>query len=527
MKFYTFILIAVFSTLRIAAQLSPGELSLPHSSLEGLSNCTQCHVLGNKVSSEKCLTCHKEIKERISLNKGYHVSSQVKGKECFVCHSDHHGKKFQLIKFDIQKFDHNLTGFGLSAPHAKKECRECHSGKNIIDSKVRARKETWLGLGANCLSCHDDYHRNTLSTECLTCHTDVAFKPASKFSHSSARFQLKGKHAAVACIKCHKEVTEGGKKYVEFKGIPFSVCTSCHKDPHQNKFGQDCSQCHNEDSFLVVKGVRGFDHNKTDFKLVGKHQVVNCKACHKGKFTDPLKSAKCTDCHSDYHKKQFAVNGVSPDCSKCHNVKGFNLFSFTPEQHNQSAFPLKGSHEAIPCFECHKKQKDWNFRGIGINCKDCHKDVHQAFIPAKYYPESNCSICHNSVRWAEVAFDHSKTSFPLTGAHSKINCRACHLKGDNASISQQKFTGLPGKCNDCHDDKHFRQFEKNGITDCSQCHAPEKWVPARFDHSKAAFKLDGKHINVPCIKCHKPQQEGSVYYVKYKLKVFTCESCHS
>jgi hypothetical protein len=322
-------------------------------------------------------------------------------------------------------------------------------------------------------------------------------------------------------------VTEGDKKFQEFKGIQYAGCTACHKDPHQNKFGQDCSQCHNEESFLVVKGVKGFDHNKTDFKLEGKHQTVNCKACHKGKFTDPIKFARCTDCHTDYHKTQFAVNGISPDCSKCHSVSGFNSFSYTLEQHNKGVFPLEGSHEAIPCFECHKKQKDWNFRGIGRKCVDCHKDVHQPLIPAKYYPESNCTICHSEISWSTVAFDHSKTSFLLSGAHSKINCRTCHIKGENAPISQQKFTGLPGKCNDCHTDKHFGQFAKNGVTDCSACHSSGKWVPSDFDHNTAAFKLDGKHKNVPCIKCHKPQQEGSDYYIKYKLKVFTCESCHS
>ena len=58
-------------------------------------------------------------------------------------------------------------------------------------------------------------------------------------------------------------------------------------------------------------------------------------------------------------------------------------------------------------------------------------------------------------------------------------------------------------------------------------HDTENWKASKFDHNKTAFKLDGKHINVVCSKCHKPQQQGSFFYVKYKLKVFTCESCHS
>ena len=51
----------------------------------------------------------------------------------------------------------------------------------------------------------------------------------------------------------------------------FTNCTSCHKDPHKNKFGQNCRQCHSEESFKAVKGSKNFDHNKTDFKLEEKH----------------------------------------------------------------------------------------------------------------------------------------------------------------------------------------------------------------------------------------------------------------
>jgi hypothetical protein len=32
---------------------------------------------------------------------------------------------------------------------------------------------------------------------------------------------------------------------------------------------------------------------------------------------------------------------------------------------------------------------------------------------------------------------------------------------------------------------------------------------------------------VPCSRCHKPEQQGSDFFTRYKLKIFTCESCHS
>jgi hypothetical protein len=515
-----------FTFMNVAGQLSPGDLSNPHSNLEGLSNCTQCHVLGNKVSDEKCLVCHTEIQSAINLKKGYHSSSDIAGKQCFTCHSEHNGKKFQLIRFDATKFDHNLAGYNLSVPHAKQECKACHTSKNITDLKLKGKKSTYLGLNTECLTCHADYHIRTLSSACLNCHTDDKFVPASKFSHVNARFQLAGQHKKVDCIKCHKVVTTDGKKFQQFSGVQYNNCTSCHKDPHQNKYGQNCRQCHSEESFQVVSGLKNFDHNKTDFKLEEKHLIVNCRECHKTKFTDPLKHDRCTDCHSDYHKSQFVKNGVVPDCSQCHSVKGFTSFSFRLEQHNLGAFPLKGSHSAIPCYECHKKQDKWNFRAIGLQCKDCHTDIHKPLIQAKYYPESDCKACHTEVKWADVTFNHSKTEFNLTGAHSGKDCKLCHFKKDSEGVVKQKFAGMGTNCSSCHKDNHYKQFDINGITDCLRCHGTENWKASKFNHDKTAFKLDGKHINVACAKCHKPQQEGSDFYVKYKLKDFKCESCH-
>ena len=520
------LILMTLSFNRLSAQLSPGDLSNAHATLEGLSNCTQCHVLGNKQTNEKCLACHTEINERINARKGYHSSSDVKGKQCFDCHSEHNGKNFQLVRLDTKKFDHKLTGYQLSVPHAKKDCKDCHAPKFISEPKLKNKKNTYLGVKTECLNCHNDYHLRTLSSDCLSCHTPETFIPASKFNHDNAKFKLAGKHRNVECARCHKVSNTEGKKYQQFSGIQYTNCTSCHKDPHVNKFGQNCRQCHSEESFNIIQGTNKFDHNKTDYKLEGKHLIVNCKSCHKGKFTDPLKFDKCVSCHTDYHKGQFVKNGIITDCSQCHDIKGFTLFSYTVEQHNAGTFPLKEAHLATPCYECHKKQDKWSFRKIGITCNDCHPDIHQNLINAKYYPEASCISCHKESRWADVSFDHKKTEFALTGAHSGVNCRACHFKAVQDGKVQQKFSGLSQSCSGCHPDKHQNQFEKNGVTNCIECHGTENWKASKFDHSKTAFKLDGKHVNVACAKCHKPKQEGSDFYVMYKIKEFKCESCH-
>jgi hypothetical protein len=520
------VLLAVCSSSSFA-QISPGALAKPHSHLEGMSNCTKCHDLGDKVSNAKCLACHTELKVRIDQQKGYHSSAEVKGKQCASCHNDHHGLTFQIIRFDKDKFNHNLSGYKLTGAHSKKKCDDCHKASFIADRKIRAKKYTFLGLKTECLTCHADYHQKTLSASCSNCHNDEKFKPASKFDHQKTKFPLTGKHEVVACADCHKTTVSNGIKFQEFKGVKGTNCSNCHKDPHENKFGQNCAECHNNESFAAVGGVKNFDHTKTNFELEGKHQKVDCKSCHKIKLTTPLNYKRCTDCHADYHNKQFAKNGVSPDCSTCHNVKGFTEFSFTIEQHNASIFPLKGAHVATPCFACHKKQEKWKFKEIGKTCKDCHDNIHKTFISDKYYPESDCEACHNLSKWNSVEFDHKKTQFELEGAHTKQTCRDCHFNKEKSGHANQKFTGLTTNCTACHTDVHVQQFDSDGVTDCKKCHTSDSFKPAsRFDHSKSRFLLDGKHVNVPCAKCHKEESDKGVTFILYKTNKLKCEDCH-
>ena len=523
----SFIALISFLYFPVFAQISPGDLSKVHAHLEGMTNCTQCHILGHKVSNAKCLTCHTELKVRIDQQKGYHSSPVVRGRLCSSCHSDHHGLDFQIVKFDKDKFNHNLSGFKLTGAHTKKKCVDCHKAEFITDKKIKAKKFTYLGLKTNCLNCHADYHQKALSADCAGCHNDEKFKPASKFDHNKAKFKLTGKHLEATCDDCHKTSLRNGQKYQAFKGLKFANCSNCHEDVHKNKFGQNCLKCHNNESFSSVGGIQNFDHSKTNFKLEGQHQKVACKSCHKERLTAHLNYQRCTDCHADYHNKQFVKNGVSPDCSACHSVKGFTEFTYTIEQHNKGLFPLKGAHLATPCFACHKKEKKWNFKEIGKKCNDCHENIHQGFITEKYFPEASCESCHAISSWNEINFDHGKTLFALEGAHTKLTCRDCHFSKEKTGHASQKFAGLGTNCQNCHKEVHVKQFEINGVTDCKRCHNSNAFVPAsKFDHNTTRFKLDGKHSNLACNKCHKDATDQGVNYVFYKIKEFKCENCH-
>lgn len=602
------ILLFLFNATYNYAQISPGDLTSSHAKFEGMSNCTLCHNLGAKVSNTKCLDCHKEIKTLISQKKGYHSSSEVKNKDCFKCHSEHHGRKFDMVRFDEKKFNHEITGYKLDGKHEVIDCKKCHVSDNIKNVEIKKRPNTFLGLDTKCASCHEDYHQKTLSSNnCASCHNTAKFKPAIKFDHNKADFKLKGKHETVDCNKCHEVIKKNGKDFQKFNNIPFADCKSCHTDPHNQQFKGTCTQCHTEDSFKVFKGrgkfnhnttnftLKGkhqsidcfschaktsnpklvfqdktginqtncvachedrhegklgnecskchkedsfysqnslefFDHNKTNFPLKGKHETVDCKKCHKERLTKKIEYTNCTSCHEDYHKGEFKKNNVLPDCKECHTTEsGFKNSLFTLEKHEKTAFPLEGAHVATPCFACHvsEPEKRWTFKNKGTKCIDCHKDLHKTYIPETYYPVQNCKTCHSNKSWSAVKFDHNKTKWPLEGKHLDTDCRACHFKNkDKAGKYIQKFIKLESACVNCHESKHGDQFAINGVTDCVKCHILNSWVPEKFDHNTTAFKLEGKHTNVACNKCHIATIDKTSSRYNYKIPKHQCIDCH-
>jgi len=528
---YILFLIFLFGGYNTYAQISPGELSKAHGSLEGLSNCTKCHDVGNKVTRAKCLNCHKEINLLIVSKKGLHASSEVAERECYVCHNDHHGRNFQIVKFDKTTFNHSKTGFELHGAHLREDCKACnckacHKPSFIKDADLKKRTTTYLGLDKACLSCHDDFHQGKMSPNCNTCHSFDSFKNATGFDHNTTNFPLVGKHKTLDCEKCHKPIIVNGKSVPKFDGLVFKNCTNCHKDVHENKFGQNCKQCHTEESFHVVKGISNFNHDKTDFKLEGKHNQVACKSCHKSGLTSPVKHDHCSDCHTDYHKKEFAKNNVIPDCKQCHTNDGFTESLYTIEKHNLSNFKLEGAHLATPCTACHKKEKDWKFRIIGSECVDCHKNEHKGFIQEKYFPNEKCTECHNVNVWKTVIFDHSLTKFKVEGTHTKLSCEACHYAKNEAGRKVQKFKDLSTDCSACHKDSHADQFEINGKTDCTRCHGSDDWKKSKFDHNSSRFKLEGAHLKVRCEKCHSEVVKENGKFTQYKNNKIICSNCH-
>ncbi|MBU2507006.1 MAG: cytochrome C [Bacteroidetes bacterium] len=533
--------ISIYVASNVYAQISPGELTTAHANLEGMKNCTECHELGEGIDNAKCLDCHTEINSRVKSNIGYHASKEVKIKECIECHSEHHGREFKIINFSESDFDHDLTSFTLKGKHKKEKCASCHKTEflktpstqnevnkhKILSDKILSGKKTFLGLSQRCENCHIDYHDGSLGNECKNCHDADAFRPASLFDHQKTKFGLIGAHLKTDCVKCHAKTTVGEKETQKFNGLNFSSCSACHKDSHNGKFGSQCSGCHTTNSFADITNRKKINHSLTDFQLIGLHNSVDCSKCHTTAKGLKPKHSQCTNCHEDYHKGQLKKLDANIDCNECHNEHGFSPSLYTLELHSKTQFELKGSHQAVPCFRCHKSSKELVFVFTNISCVQCHQNIHEGKISAKFIPNNDCSVCHNEERWSSVTFQHSQTKFELKGKHLETECRSCHFSKVGENLFEQHFTNISSNCEDCHKDTHFGQFKVLEKTNCFKCHEFENWNPVKFLHSNARFKIDGAHLNVECGKCHKSQALPNGVFVKYKFQDINCESCHA
>ena len=272
-----------------------------------------------------------------------------------------------------------------------------------------------------------------------------------------------------------------------------------------------CQNCHTLSGWKPIRNVPEFDHNQTRFPLRGMHQGVTCTQCHtKPVFTNV--GQKCADCHADIHKRQFGAS-----CDQCHTVKGWQVSVQQINQH-QNRFPLMGAHAALDCASCHKGAAVGQFQGLPTQCYSCHSKDFQTAEPSHVsggFP-TGCEQCHGMNNWFGAKFDHLKfTGFALVGAHTTLDCNACHVGG--------RFKGTPADCVGCHLPDYQKSTNPNHVAlafpqTCQTCHNTTAWQPATFDHSTIGFPLTGAHQTLPCSQCH---VNGN-----YNLTTSTCVSCH-
>jgi NMD protein affecting ribosome stability and mRNA decay len=389
----------------------------------------------------------------------------------------------------IPEFDHNRTSYPLRGMHQGVSCTGCHT------------KPVFSNVGTKCADCHADIHKRQLGANCESCHTVKGWMVSVKQiqSHQN-RFPLIGAHAAVECDACHKNAAVG-----QFTGLS-TACYTCHSNQFQQAanpnhvaagFSTTCERCHGMNNWVNVH----FDHAATGFPLTGAHTTVPCRQCHvNGNFNLTSANTACSSCHlKDFQKTNnpnHVAAGFSQSCEGCHNTTAWQPATF---DHSKSGFPLTGAHATTPCAQCHVNN---NYNLTNTSCVSCHlKDYQSTNNPnhARQGFAQTCQVCHNTTAWQPAQFDHSKSGFPLTGAHATTPCAQCHLNNNynltNTACVSCHLKDFQGTTNPNHVQANFPQT-------CQQCHNTTDWGNATFNHASTGWPLTGSHISTPCLQCH-------------------------
>jgi hypothetical protein len=460
-------------------------------------NCQSCHANGQYVNLPlDCKGCHlpsyQETKNPDHAKAGFSL-------ECNQCHT------ITAASWQGAVYAHPAS-FPLTGGHAIQSCNRCHDAG-------------YTATSSECYSCHaQDYAQSTnpahaaaqFPHDCAQCHTIQSWRPAS-FDHNLSSFPLTGAHIAVVCTQCHL----GG----QYTGIS-SACWSCHEvtyratanpDHETLHLSEDCAQCHTTQAWHPAS----FDHSLVQYPLTGAHVSLACAQCHaSGQYAGTPQD--CWSCHQSQYagaeSPSHVQNQLPHECQDCHTTSAWQPSTF---DHAATNFPLTGAHQIASCIQCHA---NGSYGQMSSECFSCHQQDYQATQnPHHTVPNysHDCAVCHTTVAWHPASFDHSLSSFPLTGAHVSVTCDQCHANG--------QFAGTPSECFACHSADYNQAEEPNHAQnqlphDCQTCHTTVAWSPSTFNHANTSFPLTGAHIAVNCAQCHVNGQ--------FQNTPTECWSCH-
>ena len=189
---------------------------------------------------------------------------------------------------------------------------------------------------------------------------------------------------------------------------------------------------------------------------------------------------------------------------------------------SSSPGPLAEGHRQLEgkesCTKCHGEGRKVDDQ----KCLACHEPIARRLAQEKGLHASSrvagraCYLCHTDHKGRErdllgfatvvggggaaarQRFDHDLTGWPLVQGHRGLTCEQCH-RG-------RSFLKAEGRCESCHRNPHGEL--RPALRRCERCHDAASFQPrgrSEFDHDSVAdarFALEGKHLEVPCAKCH-------------------------
>jgi hypothetical protein len=282
------------------------------------------------------------------------------------------------------------------------------------------------------------------------------------------------------------------------------------RNPHGD-LQEECTLCHSPEGWVPARVSPKFDHAKRGMALLGAHAQAACRSCHTTLDFHGV-ATSCASCHQDIHRGE-----LGNDCGRCHTARSFLDRANMVRAHQQTRFPLGGSHLTLDCEACHQPapQGQLAFVAVPSACVDCHKPQYLAAKNPDHvagaFP-TDCTECHAVTVWANARFNHSGTGFPLTGVHLTLTCQQCH--------GSSGFTGTNPACVSCHQQDYNGTNNPSHVaagfaTTCQDCHTTSGWAGATFNHTWFTIP---HHTATQCTDCHLNSSDFSA---------FTCTNCHT
>ena len=185
------------------------------------------------------------------------------------------------------------------------------------------------------------------------------------------------------------------------------------------------------------------------------------------------------------------------------NLIALIVLAFVYPQFMVGPGPLIPAHQKLnaDCFACHAP-----LRGVAPErCVSCH---------------ALTDIGVRTTRGESLGKSAAKASF-----HQDLitqNCVACHTDHSGPRLTQRSRksfshsllrAAVRSECSTCHEAPR-NELHSGLVRSCGECHSPDAWKPATFDHEKL-FALVGEHA-APCTTCH----------VDANFRRYTCYGCH-
>jgi predicted CXXCH cytochrome family protein len=287
-------------------------------------NCKNCHdphgsdnkFILVKSGDKLCFDCHKDMSDKVRFKH----RSLEKDKGCLNCHNPHaSAKSNHLLKTEVPSL-----------------CKKCHKTDKLT---FKRKHMNYPVANSNCNSCHNPHGSNKRGMVFDVAHAAVTERKCTDCHQKPTSLKTK-KQTTQLCSECHRDMVEQtfNKNRVHWPLVDNVGCLNCH-NPHATK----------EQKLLKgsVINVCGKCHADTvELQELSKENPKNEQLC------EPVKSGKCTICHSPHSSDNVLFipsSSISNDlCGRCHEWKSHSTHPI-----GEKVIDQRNKNLTVECLSCH------------------------------------------------------------------------------------------------------------------------------------------------------------------------------